>query len=202
MPTSLNTFKVVAAAAAIGAVAIIGAVLVLPGSDDPKSTATTASPTPSVTSAPGLTATPAATMAPVAGSPSPREQAETFALEPVPGVLNFVRLAAGETVGEDFGVYFMNVDTGAVEGWRHVGSDLFPNPVGFSGDNRFAGFSRTVSREPHVLRRYLADRETGTVYGWQGDAQLFPTADMAASASRKAWSSPASISRPIGSRAI
>ena len=171
MPAPANTVKIVAAVAAIAAIVIMGTVLVFSGSDEPDTTATT-SPTPSVTSTPGLTATLAETATLEAGSLSPREQADAFALDPVSGVLDFFELAAGETVGEDVGVYFMNAETGAIEGWRAAGSDLFPNPIGFSGDNRFAGFLQTVSREPHVLRGYLADRGAGTVYGWQGDAQL------------------------------
>ncbi|MBE0608666.1 MAG: hypothetical protein IH609_04755 [Dehalococcoidia bacterium] len=167
MAAYANTVKVVAAVAAVGVVAMVGAVVLLRGSDDGAS-----SPTPPVTSTPAVTVSPAATATPGAGSLSPREQAEVFALEPLPGVVELVRLAAGETVAENYGFYFMNVETGAVDGWRHIENDPLPNTLGFSGDYRFAGFSYRASLEPAVRRAKLADRKTGALYGWQGDAEL------------------------------
>lgn len=165
-----NTVKVGIAVAVVAAVAVIGAAVLLGGSDDPD--AADPSPTGLATSTLAATAPSVETATPGAGNLSPRDQAETFALEPASGALEFVRVPSGGAVPDDLGFYFMNVETGAVDGWRHVENEPFPNYLGVSGDYRFAGFSHQLSREPNVRSRYLADRETGDLYGWQGNAEL------------------------------
>ncbi|HWI63365.1 MAG TPA: hypothetical protein VNT75_16125, partial [Symbiobacteriaceae bacterium] len=72
-----------------------------------------------------------------------------------------VAIPAGQPINRE-GLFFLNVATGAVEGWAIEGYPFFT----VSDDNRW------VTGQLHE-GQYLAERKTGTVYNWSmRDAQL------------------------------
>ena len=158
-----------AAAAVIFVALVLVAVLSFGGSDNEDgdgvavATATVpASPTggASPTVQPNPHDTPAAT--PVA------DPFVGFTLSPVTDALEFVAGVAAD-VPAGTGLYVLDIDTGELEGW-HATGDLYAGPrFSLAPDNRLSSAEFGLSLTPD--RRLLADRETRTVYEWQGGAR-------------------------------
>lgn len=161
----------------LAAILIIGGlVLLFTGGDDDGDPMATASPT--ATLEPGATAEPTSPATGTLSTPTPvpdeQQDPEAFALQPLDGLLEFREFDEGEALGEEMGAYFMDIESGEVEGWHVLVNGTIP--VAISDDNRFVLFSRTErvfsDGVSYPAGDYLADRETGTVYAWDGDAQV------------------------------
>lgn len=102
---------------------------------------------------------------PVAAGPQPPPPTETstpdavpdLPVSPAPGALERLQIAPGDVVNRR-GLFFMQVATGAIEGW--VVSD-YATGANFqvSPDNRWLAATASDTT-------YLADRTTGSVYRW------------------------------------
>lgn len=116
----------------------------------------TPSPSPTATSTPFVFVTPT----------PPPVLAEHFALTPAAELLEFVRSPDGAIPStERTGIYFLDVATGGLEGWRLGSADDLAGGYRFSSDNRFVS---VLLRQGGVL----ADRLTGQVYRWQLGPQI------------------------------
>jgi len=146
------------------AIAVLGAVLLVGSNGDNgqtvEATALVGSATPP---SPSVTALPS-------GSEG---EASGIALVEVEGLLQFsTQPETPEAAGQ--GLYFLDIETGALEGWYPLIGDTFLRAA--SGFGRFTVFER---EEPtftggvqYAAGQYLADRETRKVYRWEGDARL------------------------------
>jgi hypothetical protein len=94
-----------------------------------------------------------------------------FKLEPAATSLVRVTKAA-DIPDQTLGVYFMDVQTGSGDGWYDSLNEI--NVYAFSGDNRLVAFRRgdPMFRASEPFAFYLGDRRTGTIYSWQGAAEL------------------------------
>jgi hypothetical protein len=146
-----------------------GPAAVAPPTASPATTVATATAAPSAT--PTLETAPGVTPAPE----SPEEQAHNLMLVEAPdGLLQFVTDGPYVVPGDAFGIFYLDIETQRIEGWYDlIGNTL---PVASSGDNRFSVFQRRGQTfqggATYPAGLYLADRETETVYRWDGDAEL------------------------------
>ncbi len=135
----------------------------------PATTSPTPDPTPTATPTPSPQATPTPTPTPAPEpepdptpepAPTPEAAPNALGIREVPTDEVFTRLEypAGEQIPGDTGLLFLDVDTGAVEGWQSV-EGLPPEP---SPGNRFVAVEGalhdrveggTFSWDPAVLRR-------------------------------------------------
>ncbi len=143
-------------------------VLISPAPTASPATATTPTPTPDPTPAPTPNPTPAPTPPPTStpepqATPQPTPEPtpappidstpNALGIRQVPTDEAFVRLeyAPGELIDEEAPIFFLDVDSGAVEGWRSVaGVEPF-----FSHGYRYAATDAA-----------LHDRETGRTFAW------------------------------------
>jgi hypothetical protein len=95
-----------------------------------------------------------------------------FRLEPATTSLARVTSAA-DIPDESPGVYFLDVETGEVDGWYDPKGET--RVIAVSGDSRLVAFRRGSPRNPPTRNLtstlFLADRQTGAVYSWAGDAE-------------------------------
>ena len=116
------------------------------------------SPTPEPEASPTPEATPEPTPEPTPESePQPESTPNALGIREIPTDEVFVRLeyAPGELIDEEASIYFLDVETGAVEGWRSVaGVEPFFSP----------GYRHAATDAA------LHDRETGRTFAWDPDA--------------------------------
>jgi DNA-binding CsgD family transcriptional regulator len=99
-----------------------------------------------------------------------RQDIEAFRLEEAQGALEFAGVQ-GDQFPSGPGVYFLDVQTGAVEGWHlPAGQPYSGIEFALSGDNRF--LAARVRYRSVLGQQLLADRTTSKVYRWPGNAQL------------------------------
>ena len=143
-------------------------VLLSPGPSPTPVAGTTATPTPSPTPAatpdPSPTPVPEPEASPTPDptpSPTPEPPIDStpnaLGIREIPTDEAFVRLeyAPGELITEDTGLFFLDVETGAVEGWQHVeGLSLSASP-----SNRYIAVDGAIH-----------DREEGRTYSWDASS--------------------------------
>ena len=124
----------------------------------PPPTPTAAPPTPTA-APPTPTTTPAATTSP-ASDPVPQERWQPDIVEVDTDLFERLTYETGETITE-YGLFFLDIETGRVEGWRQQGVD-----VPFGG--RFLGL-RNGGFGP-LIAPYLHDRRSGRTFAWDWEA--------------------------------
>ncbi len=110
-------------------------------------------------------------------APTPIPGAVTLPIEPAPGAVTKVTYAPGEEIEgvrpdptgtgpPDGAVFFMNTETGEIEGWYVAAGDFDSSFCGVRGNDRFVTCS---SGSGERRAAYLVDRESGEVYQWNPD---------------------------------
>ena len=138
----------------------------------PAATAT-APPTAIPTAAPTAVPTAIPTPLPRNGLPSSNPFSD-FRLEIAAVEVEFVEGAPSQAPPEALSVWFLDIETSAMEGWiDSLGGLSFH---AFSGDNRLVAFERreglVSGGVPYRAGFLLADRVSERVYRWQGEAEL------------------------------
>ena len=95
-----------------------------------------------------------------------------FRLEPA--TTSLVRVTdAGDMPDEALGVFFLGVETGQVDGWYDPKGET--RVIAVSGDSRLVAFRRGTPSNPPTRNLtsalFLADRRTGAIFSWAGDAE-------------------------------
>ncbi|MCY4391029.1 MAG: helix-turn-helix transcriptional regulator [Chloroflexi bacterium] len=145
--------------------------------------APTSPPTPTPQPSPEPTPEPTATPEPTP-EPPPEPPIDStpnsLGIRQIPTDEAFIRLefAPGELISEEMGPFFLDVETGAVEGWQHVaGLALSVSPgnryVAGEGALHHRASGRTFAWDPAALRRVA----------WSGDRVAFQRLDEEASGS-------------------
>ena len=120
--------------------------------------AATPTPTPSPTPAPTPTPAPSPTPEPTPEpTPTPEATPNALGIREIPTDEAFIRLdyAPGELIQEDTGLFFLDVESGAVESWRSLEAfDVTSSP-----DHRYI-----------ATMGALHDRETDRTFMWDADA--------------------------------
>ena len=125
--------------------------------------AATPQPTPPATPTPSPEAPPEATPTPTPEpppepAPAPQSPPNALGIREIAMDEAFIRLAyaPGEQIGEEAVLFFLDVETGAVEGWQHADG----LPLSASPDHRYV-----------AAEGALHDRETGRTFTWDAGAQ-------------------------------
>lgn len=152
----------------VAAIAVIVLALVLAGGSDDKGGSSVAEPSPLATESPApTTESQAQTLTPT----GPEAEARNLALIEVKGVLAFATDAADVPENRQ-GAFYLDIETGALEGWYAVSDEI--NFHAFSASGRFTVFEpRDVAADEWMFPngRYLADRRSRKVYRWEGNAR-------------------------------
>ncbi len=126
---------------------------------------------------PSATFTPPPAADATAEAATPTPGTITLPIEPAPGAVTKVTYAPGEEIEgirpgpagiapPDGAVFFMDTETGEIEGWYVTDGDFDWSSCGVRGDNRFVTCSSGIGEN---TTEYLIDRESGEIYQWNPD---------------------------------
>jgi hypothetical protein len=88
---------------------------------------------------------------------------------------SLVRVTSAAGIPDEMeGIYFVDVNTGDIDGWYDPKGEM--RAIAVAGDSRLVAFRRGSSTNPPTRNLtstlFLADRKTGAVYTWPGDAEI------------------------------